>query len=355
MNKIKHLFRKIKKRLILKLSDEISIRKIDELAITPTMKCSLNCAMCHQNEIKHWPNMKYQDFKKLLINLKKDGVSKISLVGGEIFVHPEMWKFIEIMEKMEFQYDLSSNLFFVPHLTRLKKLNGLEMVTTSIDGNEEIHDKIRRVPGAYKKTTENIKKLISWGIKVDVACVVQKANLSILPNIIEDICKLKVKSVTLLLENILTEPQKLANRGLIKKITGVDSNILVSSIENPLGVLSKEDLQNIKKLIPSINRLAKHHNADLHLATQLIYPELLNPKCSLKNYTCGIFKGYNMIAYNKGDLPFCGFIDLEKEFSLLNNRPRDVANSQEYLKLRRAFKNCGALPMCRLCCALKRK
>ena len=101
MKLLKHAIRKIKKRIVLKTSDEIHIKKIDELAITPTMKCSLNCVMCHQKEIKHWPNMEYEDFKKLLFNLKKEGVKKISLVGGEIFVHPEMWKFIKLMEKMK--------------------------------------------------------------------------------------------------------------------------------------------------------------------------------------------------------------------------------------------------------------
>ncbi|MBT7706388.1 radical SAM protein [archaeon] len=355
MKLLKHAIRKIKKRIVLKTSDEIHIKKIDELAITPTMKCSLNCVMCHQKEIKHWPNMEYEDFKKLLFNLKKEGVKKISLVGGEIFVHPEMWKFIKLMEKMKFQYDLSSNLFFVPNMSRLRQLSGLEMVTTSIDGDEAVHDKIRNVPGAYKKTVQNIKILKSWGIKIDVACVAQKANLHMLRNIVSDICKLKVKSITLLFENTLTNPQKLANKGLIKKITGEDSNILVSSIENPLGTMSEDDFKYIVKLTPSLIKLAKHHGANLHLATQFIYPELLNQKCSLKNYTCGIFKGYNMIAYNKGELPFCGFITLEKDFDLLSNKPLSVANSKEYIKLRRAFKKYGALPMCRLCCALKKK
>ena len=141
------IIRKLKKKFFMKLSNGIKIRKIDELAITPTMKCCLNCTMCHQKEIKHWPNMSYESFKKLLINLKKENVSKISLVGGEVFVHPEMWKFIDLMESMKFQYDLSSNLFFVPGgVEKFAKLKGLEMVTTSIDGVNEQHSKIRGVP-----------------------------------------------------------------------------------------------------------------------------------------------------------------------------------------------------------------
>jgi sulfatase maturation enzyme AslB (radical SAM superfamily) len=353
--KLKKFLRKIEKRITFKLSDEVKIKKVEELAITPTMKCCLDCAMCHQKELKHWPNMSYADFRALLFKLKKAKVRKISLVGGEIFVHPDMWKFIELMEKMKFQYDLSSNLFSVPNIERLRKLKGLEMVTTSIDGPREIHNKIRGVKEAFEKTQLNIKKLLSWKINIDVACVVQKANYHYLEELILELCKMGIKSITLLLENTLTKEQQSTNKRFIKRITNLDSNILVSSIKNPLGSLNEEDFKKIKGIVPSLKKIVSQYGANLHLASQFIYPDLLTEESSLKNYTCGIFKGYNMIAYNDCSLPFCGFITFGENYSLLKGKPLSIVNSKEYLKLRKAFKKHGALPMCRLCCALKKK
>jgi pyruvate-formate lyase-activating enzyme len=353
---LKKIFRKIKKRILFKLSDNVHVKKIDELAITPTMKCCLNCAMCHQKEIKHWPNMSYEDFKKMLINIKKEGVSKISLVGGEIFVHPDMWKFIELMEKMGFQYDLSSNLFFVPGgVENFANLKGLEMVTTSIDGLGKLHDKIRGVPGAFEKTVENIKKIIKMKIPIDVACVVQKVNLQELEKIVEFLCKIRVKSITLLVENTLSLEEKELNKKIIKKVSGKDSEILVSSCKNPLGIMGDSDWIETSNRIKNAKKIAQKYKCSLNLATQLIYPELLKKNMSLKNYTCGTFAGYNMIVYNKCELPFCGFIKLAGDFDLSKKNPLETTNSEEYVALKGAFKKNGALPMCRMCCALKRK
>jgi len=357
MKKLSWLGRKIQKRIRLKFSDEVVIKKIEELAITPTMKCCLNCAMCHQKEIKHWPNMPYSDFEKMLINLKKEGVKKVSLVGGEIFVHPEMWKFVELMERMDFQYDLSSNLFFVPGgVEKFSKLKGLEMITTSIDGIGELHDKIRGVSGAFNRTSENIKKIIKMRIPIDVACVLQKANLKELEEIVKYIIGLNIKSITILVENNLTEAEQKLNKKIIEKVAGRSAEILISAKKNPFGTMNNSDWEIAQKKIKNLQLLCKNNHCQLNLATQLIYPELFEKNANLKNYTCGIFKGYNMIAYNQGELPFCGFIKLAGEdYSLIKKTPIQVANSTEYIKLRKIFKQGGALPMCRMCCALKRK
>jgi len=354
--KTKRIIRKIKKRIFLKVSDGIKIKKIDELAITPTMKCCLNCVMCHQKEIKHWENMPFEDFRKFLINLKKSGVTKISLVGGEIFVHPDMWKFIDLMEKMKFQYDLSSNLFFIPGgVEKFKKLKGLEMITTSIDGLGEQHCKIRGVPNSFENTVENIKKIVSMKIPIDVACVIQKENVSNLEKIIEFICSIGVKSFTLILENNLTKNDQEFNKKIIKKLTNKESEILVSSIKNSLGTMSSEDWSLVLRKLRLLSGIAIKNGCSLNIPPQLFNPSLLKEKTLLNNYTCGIFKGYNMIAYNDANLPFCGFIKLKGNYSLLNRKPLDVANSLEYIELRDAFYKHGALPMCRMCCALKKK
>ena len=100
----KEVLRKLEKRVRLRFSkNTLDMRKIDEVSISPIMRCSLNCAMCHQKQIKHWADMDYDSFKKTLINLKKAGVTKVSLVGGEIFVKADIWDFIMLMEKMKFK------------------------------------------------------------------------------------------------------------------------------------------------------------------------------------------------------------------------------------------------------------
>jgi MoaA/NifB/PqqE/SkfB family radical SAM enzyme len=320
------------------------------------MKCCLNCAMCHQRDIKDWQNMDYEKFKKLLIKLKKQKVKKISLVGGEIFVHKEMWKFIELMEKMKFQYDISSNLFFVPGgVERFGNLKGLEIVTTSIDGIGKQHDEIRRVPKAFERTMENIEKIIKMKIPLDVACVIQKHNFLDLEKIVEFLCKKGVKSITLLIENNISKEEKKFNEDLIKKITEKNAQVLVGCGKNPLGKMEKEDWKKVFNKIQNIRNISKKHKCTLNLSYQLINPKVLNKNFPLKDYTCGVFKGYNNVIYNKGELPFCSFILIEGNHDLTKEKLLEAYNSKEYIKLREAFKKFGALPMCRMCCGLKKK
>jgi len=351
----KEIARKIKKRIRLKFSDGIHIKHVDEIAITPILKCNLNCVMCHQGEIKCTPNMSIEDFVKILKNLKRSNVTKISLVGGEIFVHPKMWEFIKIMEKMGFKYDISSNLFNVPNIEIFKKLRGLEIVTTSLDGDEEIHNKIRRNPQAFQRTSENIKKLLKEGIRVDVACVIQKANFDRLEEFLEMICKMGVKSVTYLIENKISEKEKKDSKNQLKTIIGEDSEIYISSIKNPLGELNEGDYKRIYKKINNLKKISKKCGINLNLPAQLIHPEVLFKKTSLKDYTCSLFKGYNGLIYNDGYFNSCGFVRFIGEHSLLNKTPLQILNSPPYVKKRIFFKKNGALEKCRMCCALMKK
>jgi len=349
------IIRKIKKRIRLKFADNIHIRHVDEVAITPVLKCNLNCVMCHQGQIKCKKDMSFDDFKKILWRLKSSGVTKVSLVGGEIFTHPQIWEFIKEMEKQKLKFDLSSNLFNVPGIERFKHLRGLEMVTTSIDGPEDIHNKIRRNPRAFQNATENIKKLLKDNIRVDVACVVQKANFDILEETLILICKLGVRSVSYLFENSITEKEKEIAIKQIKNVTGSDPEIYISSLQNPLGYLTENDFKQIPAKVENLKKIGGKFGASVSFPVQMTNPEVLDKKTSLKDYSCSLFNGYNGLVYNDGTLNSCGFVKLGEDHNLLTKSPLQIFNSKDYFKKRVFFKKYGALGKCRRCCALKKK
>jgi len=353
---IKKQIRKIKKRINLMRADEIHIKKVDEVAICPVLKCNLNCVMCHQAEIKCHPDMPFDKFRQILINLKKEGVTKISIVGGEIFVLKDIWKFISLIEQMKFRYDLSTNLFNVPQLERFNQLKGLEMVTTSVDGVEEVHNKIRRNPMAFQNVVMNIKKLVKMKIPVDVACVVQRLNIDILEDLTKFVCGLGVKSLTFLVENKVTVKGRKQAIEQLEKLTGAKVNFDVSTIKNPLGQLTGEDIKKFPQKVANIKKIVKSHGAKVSFAVQLLEPKIMDKKTPLRNFTCGLFNGYSSYVYEDGIMNTCGFSKLEGEkFNLSKNTPLKILNSEEYIKIRKRFKQFGATEKCRYCCALKRK
>jgi MoaA/NifB/PqqE/SkfB family radical SAM enzyme len=354
--KIGKFFRKIKKRFYLKNFDGIHIKQVDEVAINPVLRCNLNCVMCHQGEIKCRKDMTFDKFEKILKNLKKEGVTKVSLIGGEIFVMQDIWKFIGLMEKMGFRYDLSTNLFNVPDLDKFSKLKGLEMVTTSLDGTMEIHNKIRRNPRAFQNATTNIQRLVKMKIPVDVACVVQKANLDSLEELTQLVCRLGVKSMTFLAANKITPKDREVAIKEMEGLSGGKANFYVSTIANPLGDLTVEDYKKIPGKVATIKKIAHKYGVKVSFATQLEDLRVLDKKTPLLNYTCSLFNGYGPYVYEDGVLNTCAFTKLDGEkFDLSKHTPLEILNSPEYQKIRGRFKKAGAPEMCRFCCALRKK
>lgn len=354
---LKEAYRKIKKRISIRLSDEITIKVLEEVDITPTLKCNLNCAMCHQHEIKHKENMKIKDFERLIPNLKRAGVSKVSLVGGEIFIMKDLWRFIEVLEKNKMRYDLATNatVFSEKELSLLKKLKYLEKISTSLDGNQEIHNKIRRHPTSYQRTINNIKKLLKEGIRVNVACVLQKANFKKIEQIIENFCKMGILDLSFLYEIRTDNEEKKQAKQIIKSATGRDSEIYISSLNNPLGNLSEKEIKSIPKKVESIKKIVEQYGGSIGFPIQLKDPSVLDKKIPLKNYTCSIFRGYNFTIYNDCNISFCPFINLEGNFNASKYNVKKIINSPPYKNLRKWFKKYGALSICRRCCGLTKK
>lgn len=357
MRSLQEIKRKILKRKQIKFSDGVLVKKIDEVDIIPNLRCNLNCVMCHQAEIKHKQNMSLEDFKKIIENLKNEKVTKVSLVGGEIFVLKDLWRYIIELERSGLKYDLATNAFALSDedIKRFTKLRGLEKVNTSLDGTEKIHDAIRRIPGAYKRTVSAIKKMLKLGLRVNVGCVIQKANFDKLEEIAEHLCKLGIKDITFLIEINVTERERQASKRIIKNITGEDSEIFISSKKNPFGRLGEEEYSQIEEKRKKIQDIAKKHDAVASFSLQAQDTDLLINKTSLKHYGCAIFRGYNFSIYNEGSLTFCPFIALKGDYKILDKSPKKVVNSNSYIKLRNHFKEYGALPVCRKCCALERK
>ena len=354
---IKEIIRKISKRLFLRSADGIIINKIDEVDIVPTLKCNLNCAMCHQAQIKHKESMTLDNFKKIIIKLKGIGVTKISLVGGEILVLPDIWNMIEFLEEMKIKYDLATNAVLLNDdlINKIKKLKYLEKISTSIDGDRILHNKIRGSEIAYDRTINNIKKLLAAKIRVNVGCVVQKENFNKLEEIFDNLYSIGVKDISFLFELRVNDIQKEVTKKIIKKITGKDAEIYISSTKNRLGELTEEELMLITSKFEKIKARAKERGVSIGLPIQLSDKGVLSREYNPRDYTCAIFKGYNLQIFTKGEFNFCPFISLGDEFSLNNKKPFEIQNSKEYVSLRSAFKNSGVLPICRNCCALTKK
>ena len=150
--------------------------------------CNLNCQYCygdffHQN--------KYLDKDKLfdlLPELNKLHTHKIALTGGECTLHPNICEIAEFFLENGFELCIISNGYNFETFRNLLETCAKYHFTIkiSLDGTEDIHNKIRRNTHAFERTKATLD-LISTYSNVDlyISTVVMKDNIDSLTELNE--------------------------------------------------------------------------------------------------------------------------------------------------------------------------
>lgn len=165
--------------------------------------CNLNCRHCF---IKKYPaserkerELSFSRCLELIREFPNVKIGKVMLTGGEPFSRSDLPDIITAIKEIDKNIiiDITTNLTYLSDdiIAQLKRV-GIDEITTSLDGDEEVHDFIRQSKGNFKIVTQNIKKLRQANILVDVVCVVQRSNFRILEKIIAIAEELDITSLT---------------------------------------------------------------------------------------------------------------------------------------------------------------
>ncbi len=91
---------------------------------------------------------------KDLVNNVKHFKPNITLFGGEPMLYPNWIKVVEIVKSAGLRCNIITNGVLIGRWAQEIVDVRLDEIIFSLDGPEEIHDKIRRVPGTFKKSIE---------------------------------------------------------------------------------------------------------------------------------------------------------------------------------------------------------
>lgn len=136
-----------------------------------TNYCPLNCKHCYLPEKNQYIASR-ENIKDILKLIDDTGVFQVQLTGGEVLLHPQLEYIIHalidrgiitILSTSGFGYKKEMFQFF----KKLIKVKG-SMLRVSLDGNESIHNSIRRNENAYKMAVEFIKEATLEGIPCQV-------------------------------------------------------------------------------------------------------------------------------------------------------------------------------------------
>lgn len=134
---------------------------LDRLPPTPrfcvwelTLRCNMNCLHCGSNAGKPRPGeLSTDEALKLCDELAELGCEKVTLLGGEPFIHKDWEKIARRLKANGVRCNAISNgwAFTNPGLVDRIKAAGLTNLALSVDGTQDVHDHLRDRPGSFAR------------------------------------------------------------------------------------------------------------------------------------------------------------------------------------------------------------
>lgn len=219
------------------------------LSLEITKKCPLRCVHCYtEASSNNFVSIGYNELSKVLDEAINLGVPSVQLTGGEVFEYSDIMGIILKYSSKFRSVSISTsgytiNKEILDELIVCKNLNW----RISIDGNKDIHNKIRQKKDAYQKAIEAIKLLKQYNFNVTTVMTLNKLNINLIDNVLETIKACKVDNF----EYGFTMKMGRATEKLIlttKEIEEINKKFARLSIQN------NKDI----KLVDRVNKLDEH-------------------------------------------------------------------------------------------------
>ena len=166
--------------------DYISKPYLQSCQIEITNKCNERCIHCYIPHDKKNIELPFDAIEALLHQLKQMGTLKITLSGGEFFLHPDCIRILRKVREFDFSYRILSNVTMLNKniLEVLKETNPriIQISLYSMDATE--HDSITHLAGSFERTIQAIEILKENGIPIELSCPVMELNYKSYKNVL---------------------------------------------------------------------------------------------------------------------------------------------------------------------------
>ncbi len=144
-----------------------------------TWRCNERCVHCYL-EHDAVGEMTTEEIKDVIRQLAESGTFFLTISGGEPLLRPDCFEILEYARSLRFQTRLKTNAVMIgpEKAARLKKM-GIEKVQISLYSHvAEVHDKITKLPGSFRRTINAIRLLREHQVTVSISNVLMQYNAS---------------------------------------------------------------------------------------------------------------------------------------------------------------------------------
>jgi MoaA/NifB/PqqE/SkfB family radical SAM enzyme len=276
---IYHTFRRYRSLQTHKLS------ALPIVILMPHSACNCRCVMCDiWKDNKNLKQLTENDITDLLVSLKKLGTQQVLMSGGEALLNPNFFRLCEILQKQNIRISLlSTGLTLKKNAEQV--VQWVNDIIVSLDGNEEIHNRIRNIPDAYQKLKEGVQyiKSIEPRFKITARTVIHRLNFRYWSGIINSAKEIGVNQISFL-------PADVSSHAFNREVPWSDQR------QHEI-LLDKNELPELKRITET---LIGEHAIDFNSGFIAEHPEKLR---NIYSYYAA-FYNLNPFPYKKCNAPW---------------------------------------------------
>ena len=172
-----------------KMIDFFGFRPILSSSIKVTRNCNLNCRHCYVHTNNGEENMPLEKIKKIIDELVEVGCMNLFINGGEPFIRSDITEIFNYASNKGLMISVSSNGFVInEQILKDIKSDNLKLFQVSVDGTEEVHNRIRRKKDSYKNAIRSLKlasKIFDERTQVVMATTIMRDNIEHIPDMLK--------------------------------------------------------------------------------------------------------------------------------------------------------------------------
>ena len=169
-----------------------------DLAVT--YRCNNDCAHCYNARERNYPELTTEQWKKIIDDLWALGVPHIVFTGGEATLRDDLPELIRHAESNGQITGLNTNARRLADMNYVQKLvdAGLDHVQITVEScDEQIHNEMMRVNGAFKQTIAGLKNVLATKLYVMTNTTMLRTNVHKIPDTLDFLADLGVPTIGL--------------------------------------------------------------------------------------------------------------------------------------------------------------
>ncbi|MGQ9464110.1 MAG: radical SAM protein [bacterium] len=130
----------------------------ETINIFPTFRCNLKCEMCFIKYAKVEDELEIKDWFHIIDSIKRFH-PRIHISGGEPLVFKDIMKIIEYIKHNDLLLNITTNGTLLGEYAEDLVKYKVNHIDISIDGPEQIHDRLRGVKGTFARIIKGLEKI----------------------------------------------------------------------------------------------------------------------------------------------------------------------------------------------------